>query len=101
MTMTAKQAITAKSAGTSLGVSGLAPVATSGAMADVTGSLSLAQMAPGATFFINWSGSAWQYHGTTITTRPSSRTDLVMVAVGGTTVPSFALTNDVWLQDTS
>jgi hypothetical protein len=81
----------------SIAMSTFAPVATSGDAGDLTGTLDLTSLPAGVGFFVFWTGSTWQFNGTTITARPTSRTDLVMVAVSGTTPPSFGLTNDVWL----
>jgi hypothetical protein len=65
--------------------------------APITG---LAGLPAGATFVIYWSGSQWTYGGTPIGARPSPRTDLTMIAVGGTTGPGFGIVgHDLWLRD--
>ena len=68
----------------------------------VSGTANLGQMAPGGVFFVEWNGSAWtDSGGNVITSRPTSRTDLKMVALLGTTQPSFMLAGDWWLKDES
>lgn len=59
----------------------------------------LSQMAVGGQFTIYYDGTNWKYNAVTITTRPSARTDLTMVCVNpfDTTVPSFAIANDLLL----
>ena len=60
----------------------------------------LAALPPGATFTIYWDGSSWTYNGAPIGSRPSARTDLTMLAVGGTVGPSFGQVGvDLWLRD--
>lgn len=79
----------------------LADVATSGLFSDLTGGATLAQLPGGVSFVVSWNGTAWTFAGNTVTVRPTSRTDLVMIAVGNTSAPTFAITNDVWLQDSA
>ena len=79
--------------------SSLAAVALSGAMSDIGGSMQLSQLAVGGVFCVTWSGTNWQYNGANITTRPTSRTDVVMIAVGGSAQPTFGLTNDIWIEN--
>lgn len=79
--------------------SSLAAVALSGAMSDVGGILQLSQMWVGAVFAITWSGTNWQYNGVNITTRPTARTDVYMIAIGGTAQPTFGLANDIWIEN--
>lgn len=51
---------------------------------------------PGAMFQIEADGTGgWTYDGSTITERPTARTDVRMWAIGGTTTPTFAITGDV------
>lgn len=80
-------------------VTGLAAVATTGAMSDVAGTLNLSQLASGGTFTVKWNGTAWRYNGATITSRPTSRADVTMIAIGNTTAPNFGLADDLWLKD--
>jgi hypothetical protein len=61
----------------------------------LTGAASLEQMAPGGIFVINFVSPNWRYNNTTITARPSARSNIRMLAVGGTTPPAFALTHDM------
>lgn len=76
----------------------LASIATTGTLSSATGTLSLAQMPPGSVFFVTKSGANWLFAGSTVTTRPTSRTDLMMIWVTGDgTTPSFAITGDVGL----
>lgn len=67
------------------------------ASGDITGDLTLEQMAPGSVFIINFVSSAWKYDGATIVARPTARGDLRMWAIGGTLadVPAFGLTHDM------
>ena len=52
----------------------------------------LANAPSGMTFTVYKNGANWVYNGVTITSRPSSRTDLTMIAISTDgTVPSFAL----------
>lgn len=92
----------------------LATVATSGSYADLsskpsisalTGTMTLAQLVPGARFTIlystttNGGAGGWTYNGAYITTRPTARADVFMSAIDytGTTAgtgPSFAVAGD-------
>lgn len=67
--------------------------------ADYSGTWGLEHLPPGATFMINWVSPNWRYNNSNITDRPSARTDLRMIAVGGTTAPSFGITHDLWLEE--
>lgn len=64
--------------------------------ADLDGSnfVSLAELAPGTLLVSNYDGTNWKYKGATITTRPTSRTDITFLYVdptGTSTDPSFAI----------
>jgi len=61
----------------------------------ISGTLSLDKIAPGVVFVINYVSGDWRYNNNIITTRPSSRNDIRMWAVGGATPPGFALTHDM------
>lgn len=67
---------------------------------DISGTLSLDKIAPGAVFIINYVSGAWKYNNATITTRPSTRADIRMWAIGGSTAPGFALTHDLFSPET-
>jgi len=56
----------------------------------------LAELAPGTVFEVVYDGTNWSYAGTTVTARPSNRTDLVMQCVNpiDTTVPAWAIAGD-------
>lgn len=76
----------------------LAPIATTGVLGSATGTLTLAQMPPGTVFFVSKSGANWLFAGSTVTTRPTSRTDMMMISVSGDgTTPTFAITGDIGL----
>ena len=64
-----------------------------------TGVATINDLPPGLTFVVMWSGTGWTLGGTTITARPTSRTDLTMHAYGGTTAPAFAIAGDLWTED--
>lgn len=71
---------------------------------DLLGTVSLAQMAPDATFAVIWVTNHWERKsapGTSVTTRPTTRTDVTMIAIGGTSAPAFAISGDLWLEDNS
>lgn len=61
----------------------------------ISGTLDLSKTAPGSIFVINYVSGSWRYNNTVITTRPSSRSDIRMWAIGGATPPGFALTHDL------
>ena len=63
-----------------------------------SGTLALAQASPGLTFVVSWNGTDWTYNGSVTAARPTVRTDLTMIAVGGTAAPGFAITGDLWLE---
>jgi hypothetical protein len=60
-------------------------------------------VAPGTSFNITFDGTNWKYAGATITTRPSSRTDITMVCRNpvNNTVPSFAIDGDILRLETT
>lgn len=65
-------------------VQSLSPIAFSGALSDATGTGSLGQLPTGAIFTVTWDGTTLKNAaGTTITARPSTRTDLTMFIKGG------------------
>lgn len=66
---------------------------------DITGALSLENLPPGGVFVVNFVSPNWRYNNTTITERPTSRTDVRMFAVGGTVAPAFGITHDMWFED--
>ena len=63
-----------------------------------SGAFELDRSSPGLVFVVSWNGTAWTYNGATVTSRPTVRTDLRMIAVGGTAAPGFAITDDMWLE---
>jgi hypothetical protein len=57
--------------------------------------IGFANALPGSTFYVTSADASvtWQYNGATVSARPTSRADLIMVArTAGTTGPSFAIT---------
>lgn len=64
-----------------------------------TGVATINDLPAGLTFVIVWSGTGWTLGGSTITSRPTARTDLTMHAYGGTTAPAFAIAGDLWTED--
>ena len=68
--------------------------------ANISGTLTLAQLPPNTLFVINYVSGAWKFEGATITARPTARSDLRMWAVGGTTPPNFAVTHDMHSPET-
>lgn len=56
----------------------------------------LAEAIPGTIFEVVYDGTNWLYAGTTVTSRPTNRTDLVMQCVNpiDTTVPAWAIAGD-------
>jgi len=56
----------------------------------------LAEMVPGTVFEVIYDGANWSYAGANVTSRPTSRTDLVMQCVNpiDTTVPAWAIAGD-------
>lgn len=56
----------------------------------------LAELAPGTVFEVEYDGADWKFAGTTVTVRPTNRTDLVMQCVNpiDTTVPAWAIAGD-------
>lgn len=74
--------------------------AAQGAKADTAlQSVTLANLPAGTSFVIVWDGTGWTHGGQTITARPTSRTDLTMMAYGGTEAPTFAIAGDLWTED--
>lgn len=74
------------------------------AVSDLTGTATLAQMAPGSSFFVYWrpTTSTWEYTpGVALNGRPTSRTDLHMVLVGGATPPAWWIADDMHLQESA
>lgn len=73
------------------------------ALDDKLGEITLADVPSGSVFYVIRSGSNWTYAGTNITNRPTSRTDLVMHLLGGTSAdrPAWAITNDIHLADSA
>jgi hypothetical protein len=64
------------------------------------GSPTYANLPTGSVFTVHYDGANWlDEAGTSITARPTSRTDIRMFAVNqvDTTVPSFALSGDILL----
>lgn len=82
-------------------------IATSGELSDALGKINQSQQAPGTPFFVyhdDGGSTGWYFPGpigTTgtalITTRPTTRPEVPMVAIGGAAAspPSFALTGDI------
>lgn len=64
-------------------------------LADLTGKVSLGQLAAGGTFYVYKNGANWVYPGAagaTITARPTSRTDVTMESFSTDgTAPPFAV----------
>jgi hypothetical protein len=56
----------------------------------------LAEAAPGTVFEVVYDGANWSYAGTTVTARPTNRTDIIMQCVNAidTTVPAWAIAGD-------
>lgn len=69
------------------------------AISDLTGTQTLATVAPGTTFVVTFDGSNWLYNGATVTSRPSARADLIMWCVNSfsSAVPAWALDGDMLL----
>ncbi|HMQ09059.1 MAG TPA: hypothetical protein PKC04_00175, partial [Candidatus Nanoperiomorbaceae bacterium] len=68
------------------------------AAGDITsGTLVLDRLPVGSSFRVYYDGTSWKYGGNTITARPTSRTDLIMICVNeaNSDVPSFAIENDI------
>lgn len=65
--------------------------------------ITLEEAAPGTMFGIQWNtaNSEWRYDGVAITARPTTRGDLVMVAIGGATPPAFGLNGDIHLVESA
>lgn len=56
----------------------------------------------GSTFTIYWNGTDWTYGGNVISARPSDRTDLTMLAIGGSAGPGFGVVGvDLWLRESA
>lgn len=56
----------------------------------------LSEAAPGTVFEVIYDGANWTYAGTTVTARPTNRTDIVMQCVNAVdaTVPAWAIAGD-------
>lgn len=65
--------------------------------------VTLANMPGGTVFNIYWDTTAatWLFLGDPITERPTDRTELHMVAYGGSASPTFMLEHDVWFEETA
>lgn len=65
------------------------------------GPVTLATLPAGSTFAVHRSGANWVYGGGNITARPSARTDLTMILIGGLEAdrPAWAITGDLHLAD--
>ena len=64
--------------------------------------LDLSGVPSGSTFAVYWdpNTSSWKLGGTTITARPTTRTDLTMIVIGGSSGPAFGIPGvDIWLRD--
>jgi len=64
----------------------------------LTGTQVLDSVAPGTQFIVaTTDGTTWKYAGSTVTARPSSRTDLTMIVVNShdSAVPAWALDGDI------
>jgi hypothetical protein len=62
----------------------------------------LANLPVGGVFTIVWDTDHWEdLSGATISSRPTSRTDVTMIAKGGSSGPGFAITGDLWFEDVS
>lgn len=61
-----------------------------------SGFIVLSEAAPGTVFEVIYDGVNWTYAGTTVTARPTNRTDLVMQCVNAVdaTVPAWAIAGD-------
>lgn len=67
---------------------------------DINGRVPLSSQAPGSVFAIDTNGAGgWTLNGTTITSRPAGCTHLKMVAYGGSSAPSFAISGDIWFEE--
>lgn len=69
--------------------------------ADISGAMTLEQMAPGGMFVVNYVSGDWRYNNNVIVARPSARSNIRMLAVGGPAAPGFALTHDMWAAETT
>lgn len=60
----------------------------------------LVNLAPGTDFRVVYDGTNWKYAGTTVTSRPTARTDLTMLCVNpvDATTPAWAITGDELLR---
>ena len=61
----------------------------------------IAGMVAGESLWVFYNGTdGYDYNGVTLTTRPTSRSDVTVVWVGGATAPPLRLAgSDIWLKD--
>lgn len=74
-----------------------------GDFSGITGTISAAQLMTGLPVIVVWNGTVWKdLAGTTITARPTGRGDVCVMALLGTSPPSWLINDyDMWFKDNS